>query len=166
MGLLRRVAIVATSFVALAAVGVGVAGAASAASESISCVYATPGHTGGDYCVYFYGYYRVPVPAANEEGYYLTPPNFSTYARIQIEGLPYCIQAEAQYPTNGGWGAYWETCNGSTGQGWWADPGPDGSWYYLNEYDPAYCLSWDENGGIFFTGVCKFAWYQQFYNFY
>jgi hypothetical protein len=85
------------------------------------------------------------------------------YRPLTFNGL--CAQGLADRPYNGGWTVALEPCRALSGQYWKVEAGPithgRQSDYIGNEYNPAYCLAWDQNAGTLFANTCRNAWYQQ-----
>jgi hypothetical protein len=174
MRLLRRVAVMAASVTMLGAMGVGLAGSASAtpnnATAATVCVFtaSTPGST-------FVCFWRSPIGAeltvALEAGYVYDVTTDGSYRQIVLGNAGECVQAFSHIAYNGGWSVRLEGCGSSSGQQWRAVTGPTRNgfrtYYWVNEYNPAYCLAWDQNAGTVFANTCRDAWYQEFgLNFY
>jgi hypothetical protein len=167
MSLLRRIGAVAASIALLAAMTVAVSAGPASANEDVTlCLFITSDShqfvcaldtANGD-----------PIVMGLMEGSGLVFSNtIGLYGHLAIpnDGNK-CMQAFASEGYNDGWTVAFETCESLSGQYWKAVAGPvvQGfrTYYWANEWDPAYCLAWDEETGRLFADTCRNAWYQQF----
>lgn len=127
----------------------------------------TQGHWGStsQACAYYtsFGY---PITMAYEESAqveYTANLGSGDYAYLEFNGG--CVQGFADAPYNGGWTVALESCADLSGQRWKSEYGPvvNGlqTYYWVNEWNPAYCLAWDQSAGTLFANTCRNAWYQQ-----
>jgi hypothetical protein len=165
MKLLRRVGVMASSVALLAAMGVGLAaGPASAATFSGTlCIFVSPSQT-TTVCVWSTPA-NEPITMAFGEASLVRLTGGGEYGPITFNNL--CAQGFADRPYNGGWTVALESCRALSGQYWKVEAGPVTHGvqtdYIVNEYNPAYCLAWDQNAGTLFANTCRNAWYQQIY---
>ncbi|HZP54132.1 hypothetical protein [Actinocrinis sp.] len=168
---LRRIGVVALSAVMLAAASIGMtAGPASASTYINLCVFVSSSSS-AQVCG-FTTAEGAPLTMAYEEAstFDATANLGSDYGLLDDNNK--CLQGFANRPYNGGWTVALEPCQNLSGQRWKAVPGPvvgtqwvQGglfSYYWVNEYNPAYCLAWDKTAGTLFANTCRNAWYQQF----
>jgi hypothetical protein len=168
MSILRKVGVLASSVAMLAALAVGVtAGSASASTYGTLCTFINSDESQFVCALQTAIGYPVDMGVMEGSGLYFSS-NTGYYEHIAIPNAGnICMQGYEATPYNGGWSVIFEPCDSSkTGQYWKAVLGPIVQgfrmYYWVNEYNPAYCLAWDQDAGTLFANTCRNAWYQQF----
>lgn len=148
----------------LAAMGVGITARSASASTYINlCVFVSSGSS-NQACAWTTAEGDPITMALNEASLFDATNNLGgDYGYLDDNNE--CVQGFADRPYNGGWTVALEPCQNLSGQHWKAEAGPvvGGlySYYWVNEYNPAYCLAWDRDAGTLFANTCRDAWYQQ-----
>jgi hypothetical protein len=163
MRLPRRLGVIVSSIAMLAAAAVGLAAGPASAStfKATLCIFVSSNQS-TQVCV-FNPPEDEPVTMAFGEATLTFITGGGDYGHLTVNGL--CAQGFADRPYNGGWTVAVEPCRALSGQYWKVTAGPIThgvqSDYIVNQYNPAYCLAWDQNAGTLFANTCRNAWYQQ-----